>query len=74
MRFLADIADEDVKWLDHMAAELGVSRAELVRRAIASFRAEQSGDAVDRAFGIWRERADLGDGLRFQRLMRGGAR
>lgn len=72
MRFLADIADADVKWLDDLAIEQGVSRAELVRRAVASYRAEHSGDAVDRAFGIWQARADLNDGLAFQRKLRGG--
>lgn len=73
MRFLADIADADVKWLDDLAAEQSVSRAELVRRAVAAYRTEHSGDAVDRAFGIWRGRDDLADGLAFQRKLRGGA-
>lgn len=73
MRFLADIPDCDVEWLDALAAEQGVSRAELVRRAIASFRAEVSGDAIDNAFGIWRDRVDIGDGLIYQRRLRGEA-
>ncbi|SKB67536.1 ribbon-helix-helix protein, CopG family [Sphingopyxis flava] len=73
MRFLADIPDCDVEWLDALAAEQGVSRAELVRRAIATFRAEVSGDAFDNAFGIWRDRADIGDGLIYQRRLRGEA-
>ncbi|WP_033073358.1 CopG family transcriptional regulator [Sphingopyxis sp. MWB1] len=71
MRFLADIPDDDVQWLDAAAADQGVSRAELVRRAIAAYRAELSGDAIDNAFGIWRDRADIGDGLKFQRRLRG---
>ncbi|WP_332818027.1 CopG family transcriptional regulator [Sphingopyxis sp.] len=71
MRFLADIPEADVQWLDALAIEQGVSRAELVRRAVASYRADISGDAIDNAFGIWRGRDDIGDGLKYQRRLRG---
>lgn len=71
MRFLADIPDSDVEWLDTLAAEQGVSRAELVRRAVSAYRADASGDAIDNAFGIWRGRGDIGDGLKYQRRLRG---
>lgn len=71
MRFLADLPDADVDWLDSLAAVQGVSRAELVRRAVAAYRADISGDAIDNAFGIWRGRDDIGDGLKYQRRLRG---
>lgn len=71
MRFLADLPDDDLHWLDTLAAEQGVSRAELVRRAVAAYRADSSGDAIDNAFGIWRSREDIGDGLKYQRRLRG---
>ncbi|MBL9070172.1 MAG: ribbon-helix-helix protein, CopG family [Sphingopyxis sp.] len=71
MRFLADLPDTDVEWLDALAVEQGVSRAELVRRAVAAYRADALGDAVDNAFGIWKERDDIGDGLKYQRRLRG---
>lgn len=71
MRFLADIPDFDVEWLDALANEQGVSRAELVRRAVAAYRADVSGDAIDNAFGIWKDRDDIGDGLEYQRRLRG---
>lgn len=71
MRFLADIPDDDIQWLDAQAVEQGISRAELVRRAVASYRADLSGDAIDNAFGIWRGREDIGDGLKYQRRLRG---
>ncbi|MBN8845091.1 MAG: ribbon-helix-helix protein, CopG family [Sphingomonadales bacterium] len=71
MRFLADLPDSDVEWLDTLATEQGVSRAELVRRAVAAYRADASGDAVDNAFGIWKGRDDIGDGLKYQRRLRG---
>jgi hypothetical protein len=56
MRFLADIPDDDVQWLDGLAAGQGVSRAELMRRAVTAYRADLSGDAIDNAFGLWRAR------------------
>ncbi len=71
MRFLADIPDDDIQWLDALAAGQGVSRAELVRRAVAAYRADVSGDAIDNAFGVWKGRADIGDGLKYQRRLRG---
>ena len=71
MRFLADLPDDDLHWLDALAVEQGVSRAELVRRAVAAYRADSSGDAIDNAFGIWRTRDDIGDGLKYQRRLRG---
>ena len=71
MRFLADIPDNDIQWLEALAAEQGVSRAELVRRAVTAYRADVSGDAIDNAFGIWRDRTDIGDGLIYQRRLRG---
>ena len=71
MRFLADLPDSDVEWLDALANEQGVSRAELVRRTVAAYRADVSGDAIDNAFGIWKERDDIGDGLKYQRRLRG---
>jgi len=71
MRFLADIPDDDIQWLDAQAAEQGVSRAELIRRAVTAYRADVSGDAIDNAFGVWRGRSDIGDGLKYQRRLRG---
>ena len=71
MRFLADIPDTDVEWLDMLANEQGISRAEVVRRAVAAYRADASGDAIDNAFGVWKDRDDIGDGLKYQRRLRG---
>ena len=38
---------------------------------VATYRADVSGDAVDNAFGIWKGRDDIGDGLKYQRRLRG---
>ena len=67
---LIDVPDEDLDWLDRKAAEQGKSRAALVREAIAEYRAEKGKQGIERFFGIWRDRKDIGDGLEHQRRMR----
>jgi hypothetical protein len=57
MRILADLPDDDIAWLDERAAALGTSRAQLLRQAVASYRAEARRDGLESFFGIWRERA-----------------
>ena len=57
MRVLADLPDDDIAWLDARAAELGTSRAQLLREAVAAYRADAKGDDLDGFFGIWAERA-----------------
>jgi len=71
VRTLVDIPDEDVRWLDHKAAEEGKSRAALVRAAVAQFRANESRKGIERYFGLWKRRDDIGDGLDYQRKIRG---
>lgn len=36
-RILADLPDEDIKWLDQRAAEQGRSRSEVLREAVVWF-------------------------------------
>lgn len=55
-RILADLPDEDIKWLDQLAAEQGKSRASVLREAVASYRAQPSDDDtswIDQGFGLW---------------------
>jgi hypothetical protein len=55
-RILADLPDEDIKWLDQLAAEQGKSRAAVLREAVSAYRPEPSGsDAswIDQGFGLW---------------------
>lgn len=52
MRILADLPDADIKWLDEQAAERGVSRAALLREAVAAFRAGER-DWLEQGFGLW---------------------
>ena len=55
-RILADLPDDDIKWLDAHAAEQGKSRASVLREAVAAYRAEApSGDKdwLEAGFGLW---------------------
>ncbi len=66
-RILADLPDEDIKWLDRLAEEQGKSRAAVLREAVSAYRSEGSTDWIDRGFGLWRDRKDIGDAVDWQR-------
>ena len=69
-RILADFSDDDIKWLDARAAEQGKSRASVLREAVQAYRAEGPMDWIDRGFGIWKNRTDIGDSVEWQRRER----
>lgn len=55
-RILADLPDDDIKWLDARASEQGKSRASVLREAVAAYRAEvPAGDKgwLEAGFGLW---------------------
>ena len=55
-RILADLPDDDIKWLDQLAAEQGKSRAAVLREAVSAYRPEGTeGDTswIDKGFGLW---------------------
>jgi Ribbon-helix-helix protein, copG family len=55
-RILADLPDQDIKWLDQRAADQGKSRASVLRDAVSSYKAQPSaGDPswIDKGFGLW---------------------
>lgn len=66
-RVLADLPDDDIRWLDARAAEQGKSRAAVLREAVAAYRADGSGDWIERGFGAWKDRVGLGDAVAWQR-------
>lgn len=70
VRILADLPDEDIKWLDQRAAEQGKSRAAVLREAVSAYRAEAGGDWIERGAGYWKGRTDIGDAVEYQRAMR----
>jgi hypothetical protein len=73
-RILADLPDEDIKWLDETAAVLGRSRASLIGEAVAFFRGSPDADKnlewLEAGFGLWKDRTDIGDAVEWQRRER----
>ena len=73
-RILADLPDEDIKWLDQLAHEQGKSRASVLREAVATYKAQTpvlgKKDWIERGAGYWRHRTDIGDAVEYQRAMR----
>jgi hypothetical protein len=73
-RVLADLPDDDIKWLDARAAEEGKSRASLLREAVASYKAQTEPknklDWLEAGFGAWKDRTDIGDSVEWQRRER----
>ena len=69
MRVLADLPDDDIKWLDDRAAELGKSRAALLREAVSAFRAGER-DWLEQGFGLWTRYGQGIDGATFEGAVR----
>lgn len=73
-RILADLPDEDIKWLDARAAEQGKSRASVLREAVASYRAEMPAngdlDWLDAGFGLWKRAGIAFDAAEHERKRR----
>ena len=73
-RILADLPDDDIKWLDAVAAQQKKSRAAVLRELVATSKAqaEPASDHrwLDEAFGIWKHREDIGDAVEWQRRER----
>ena len=73
-RILADLPEEDIKWLDARAAEQGKSRASVLREAVATYKARTPApgkkDWIERGAGLWKDRTDIPDGVEYQQAMR----
>jgi len=68
MRILVDLDETQISELDQLARERKVSRAALMREAVADFLERNVGDDAEEAFGLWAERNE--DGLAFQERVR----
>jgi hypothetical protein len=71
VRTIVDLPDEQIRALDAYSKKYGVSRAEAVRRAVASFlpkRRRRLDFRNDPAFGSWKNR-DV-DSVEYQRKLR----
>lgn len=73
-RILADLPDDDIKWLDQLAAEQGKSRASVLREAVREYRAEIQPTGAKKwleiGFGAWKDRTDIVDSVEWQRRER----
>ena len=72
MRILTDIPDEDIEKLDALAAKSKRSRAATIRDAVKLYLAQNdnSKDWIERGYGYWAGRVDIGDAVEYQRAMR----
>jgi predicted transcriptional regulator len=52
-RILAEILDEDIRWLDQLAAAQGKSRAAVLRDAVEAYRRQHLLDCLEVGFGAW---------------------
>ena len=68
MRTIISLPDEQIRRLDEACRREGVSRAEAVRRAVASYLDARAVRDREELFGIWRDRVD--DGLEYERRLR----
>ena len=68
MRTLVDLPDAELEQLTALSKVRRVSRAELIRQAVAGY-LEQNKAGVDASFGLWREKAV--DGVAYQEQLRG---
>ena len=64
MRTVIDLPDDQIPPLKDLADALKVSRAELIRRAVADYLQRFETPPDDTAFGIWKEGGE--DGLVYQ--------
>jgi hypothetical protein len=73
-RILADLPDEDIQWLDARAAEQGKSRAAVLREVVSAYRSRSPAggnrDWIERGYGYWADRSEIGDGVDYQRAIR----
>ena len=68
MRTTIDLPEEQVQQLGELCRREGVSRAEVVRRAVADYLKAHCVRERQDAFGIWRDRRP--DGLEYERRLR----
>lgn len=69
-RILADLPEDDIRWLDRLAEEQGKSRAAVLREAVSFYRGEARSEGIEKYFGMWKDRADIGDAVEWQRRER----
>jgi metal-responsive CopG/Arc/MetJ family transcriptional regulator len=58
MRTIVDLPEEQLKALASIGKREKVSRAELIRRAVAEYLRRLGSGSTHEAFGIWRDRGE----------------
>lgn len=73
-RILADLPEDDIRWLDARAAAQGKSRASVLRDVVRTVKAQTqvqtNKDWLEIGFGAWKDRTDIGDAVEWQRRER----
>lgn len=69
MRTIVDLPEDQIEALKQLSEQSRLSRAELMRRAVAEFLDHHQAKSPDEAFGIWRGREK--DSLEYQQSLRG---
>ena len=68
MRTIIEVPGDQLQALDTICKREKISRAEVIRRAIAEMVSRQRSSGAARAFGIWKDRAETG--LEYQERLR----
>ena len=80
-RALISLGDDRIAHLDRIAKSRGLSRSAVIREAVDQIIERSTPDAddqtrrnaaIDAAFGIWKDRTDIGDAVEWQRRERAG--
>lgn len=70
MRTLIDIPEKQIATLSRLCREQGLSRTELIRRAITTYINQQKNTDIN-AFGLWKQGTKKQkDGLQYQQELR----
>lgn len=68
MRTIVDLPEEQIEVLKQLSEQSRLSRAELMRRAVAEYLQRHHSNSAEDAFGVWRQSPH--DGLDYQRRQR----
>lgn len=68
MRTIVELPDEQVEALKRLSEQSKLSRAELMRRAVAEYLSHYGRGPANEAFGIWKNHPR--DGLDYQQQLR----
>lgn len=68
MRTIIDLKDEQIKELAIICQQTKLSRAEVIRRAVAEYLLQNSRKKSDLAFGLWGQHEE--NGLKYQERLR----